>query len=223
MEIVAPLLRGKALFVAFNKSIATELGERLKGTPVSASTIHSAGFRALRNTYRGVQVAGDKYRKMLDALIREGENRGTFAGERLTNSQENGLWGEIPMYNVATKVVDLARLTLVSPSSLQANEPLSDSAWRDIESMAFHYGIDLQPCHEGWLRIAIPYVLAQGATMARSKVDFTDMLWLPVIDPAVRENLERYDWLLVDECQDLNACQLASESEPHNSCSRVFR
>ena len=208
VKVVAPLLKGKALFVAFNKSIATELGERLKGTGVFASTIHSAGFSAVKATYRGSQVKGDKYRKIIRDLIQEGERRYTLAGQDLTRGQEEGLLGEVGMYGVATKVIDLARLTLVGLGDMPG-DMLCDRAWSAISNMAFHYGIDLQPYHEEWLRLAIPHILSKGLALASASVDFTDMLWIPVVDRGVKANLRRYDWLLVDECQDLNACQLS--------------
>ena len=210
VNTVAPVLTGKSLFVAFNKSIASELGERLEGTQVQSSTIHSAGFSAIRATHNAVMVKNDKYRKILNQLITEGQRRGTFCGECLTPGQEAALWSDVSLYSVAARIIDLARLTL-SPigTHVVSDDFMSDADWSAISSMACHYSIDLCYEHEDWLRLAIPYVLREGLSMSRAVVDFTDMLWVPVVDQNVRRNLTRYDWLLVDECQDLNDCQLS--------------
>jgi len=60
----ARLVHGEGLCVAFNKTIALALSSKLKGTQMTASTVHSHGFAVVRDNVRGrVKVDGRKYRK----------------------------------------------------------------------------------------------------------------------------------------------------------------
>lgn len=63
-----------ALLVAFNKSIAEELKRRVTAC-VEISTLHSFGFRALRNTLGSLKVDGRKVDYMLRPRVREREDR----------------------------------------------------------------------------------------------------------------------------------------------------
>ncbi len=57
-----------AVFLAFNKHIADELGRKLAGTRMTASTIHSVGFRAVNEACgqrRRVTVDDRKYAKLI--------------------------------------------------------------------------------------------------------------------------------------------------------------
>src|SRR5690606_18643445 len=75
---------------------------------------------------------------------------------------------------------------------------------------AAHHGIDLDMgWHESDLFLAglMPELLKRGKEQAPFVVDFTDQLWIPATceDIAPRK---KYDFLLVDECQDLSKAQL---------------
>jgi len=60
---IASRIQGKGVFVAFNRSIATELGAKLQGTKMVAKTIHSLGLAAVRKAAGKIQVdnGGKKY------------------------------------------------------------------------------------------------------------------------------------------------------------------
>lgn len=53
--------------LAFNKTIADEMGRRLP-PHVQASTMHSAGFRAVRRLHPGIRVEGRKSRRVAQSL-----------------------------------------------------------------------------------------------------------------------------------------------------------
>ncbi|MGK7955063.1 MAG: UvrD-helicase domain-containing protein, partial [Crocosphaera sp.] len=97
------------------------------------------------------------------------------------------------------KLIDLARLKL------------SDLSTESIREITYHH--NLEGIHN-FQRVskAIADILFEGQRLARTdhRIDFTDMVWLPVKwELNNRPWFHTYQWVLVDECQDLNAAQLA--------------
>lgn len=43
--------------------------------------------------------------------------------------------------------------------------------------------------------------------MAVQVIDFDDMLWWPLVNTAIRNSLPKFDWVFVDEAQDMNFCR----------------
>lgn len=91
-----------------------------------------------------------------------------------------------------TQLVSLAKNTLTDPEDLAA---LSD--------MATKYGVDMNGDSERLLNLVAPVM---GVCASRTSViDYDDMLWLPIY---LKLHFEVYDYLFVDEAQDLNAAQI---------------
>jgi hypothetical protein len=182
------LSKGKAktiCFVAFNKSIATELQARVpKGC--DAMTMHSMGFRAVTkalgrqepNSY----VVQDYIAEILGKDIRE--LRKTKAVVLKTTEDLVGLCKQ----------------------NLTHTDPLSqDRDWEEeLAELANHYGIDLNGSREEVFAL-VPQVL-ERCKSPQGKISFDDMIWLPVV---LCLPVFRYDLLLIDEAQDLNRCQQA--------------
>jgi Superfamily I DNA and RNA helicases len=180
LEHAAKLVKGKALFCAFSKLISTELERRLKGTTMKATTIHALGFGILRDgTGKRFEIKEQKYRQLAKEWLGEPYN------EELLKEIDRPLATLIKMCN-------FARLTM---------SKLSDDA---LAEMCNQYNIPLEPK----LFRGVRRLLKQGEDMAFRPVgiiDFTDMLYLPLslkLKPKVK-----YDWIFVDECQDLNTAQ----------------
>jgi superfamily I DNA/RNA helicase len=177
----ARLVKSDALFVAFNKHIADELSTRLTGTRMTASTIHSIGFRAVGQALGGrrAQVEDRKYPK----LIRSWMNV----------SYHNGLGDYDTVADRLRTLTNLTRLTLTDPAH---------SA--QLGAMAGHFGVDL----DGWEGPIVRQLLEQGDRLALegAVIDFTDMVYLPhrwELRPSP------VGFVAVDEAQDLNAAQQA--------------
>jgi len=64
------------LFVAFNKSIATELGRRLQGRPVEVSTLHSYGLKCITASLGRLRIDGHRVDDFCVAL--HGRDSKTF-------------------------------------------------------------------------------------------------------------------------------------------------
>lgn len=169
-------------FVAFNSHIAKELKSRAP-SHVYTATLHSLGFSAIRAAFGKVEV--DEYK--LDKILYEfmpRPDRYAPQEEKSENKLRRG---------IVSKLVGMAKATLVDATDESA-----------VTDMCDRYGIDLSDYRQEFIAL-LPDVL--NRCMARTQViDFDDMVWLPV---ALNLDCTKYDWLFVDECQDLNANQIA--------------
>jgi len=195
-DIAAKLIEGAARFLAFNKHITVELGDRLRGTLVSVKTIHSAGMAMVRHQFPKCKVEGKKYAYLVDDILDDAYNYKTIEGLRLSPEEKAGLKIEgAPngISQLSRRFVDLCRLTLTEPTYL------------GISSLSDHYGIPVEPHQWDLLERVVATALKQGKGYAAKVIDFADMVWLPsALDLAG----EPFDFVLVDECQDLNRAQL---------------
>lgn len=182
------------LFLAFNKHIADELSTRLAGTNASARTIHSAGNQAVGTIVKGAKIEGRKYNKLCEKWV--DRNASKFAPDE-----------RMEIASVLAKLVNFARLTLVNVKDFAA-----------LDAMCLHF--DIEVTHPSLMFGALPSILEEGKTAACTYklIDFTDMIWLPI---ALNLTLPKYDFILVDETQDLNACQLELVMKMCGEKSRV--
>ncbi len=179
-----------ALFCAFNKAIADTLATRLNGSGVEAKTLHSLGKQALeRHLGSRTKVEGRKPYKLIDKYIRyhHADLIRSQNEDRLYLTDEGRLVQEAML-----KLLDFCRLTLTPPDDHAA-----------LIQMCLHYEIDL----EDRALDALPWLITQDEETARRayEIDFTDMIWLPV---KWNIPMPTYQWVFVDESQDLNKCQL---------------
>jgi DNA helicase-2/ATP-dependent DNA helicase PcrA len=178
----------KVAFVAFNRHIARELQARAP-EHVNVSTLHSLGFSNLKRHYKKVRVAGEgadrrgKLERLMDDMPRLAIPKDATPAEKSECRLKRSNF---------ERLVALAKATLV-----KADDRMQ------VQAMIARYGLDLNG-HEDELAQLLPTVLAE-CQASPTLVDFDDMLWLPV---ALGLPLEQFDWLFVDECQDLNACQI---------------
>jgi len=206
-EVWASMLEGprprSSCFIAFNKSIALELAEKVpEGS--RASTIHSQGFitvaKALAPRPAKLEVKETKYRDCLEAY--EGEDFWTVREE--DSAYTDGV----------AKLLDLVRLTLaLDPETLFPGEDfrllppeiIQERSFQAMDDLCLHYGIELNGAKER-VFLAIPHLLDFSIKIAKEKriIDYTDMIWLPL---ALNLPIWRYDLLGVDEAQDLGRCQ----------------
>ncbi len=179
------LSRGKVktiCFVAFNKAIAVELQERVP-QGVEAMTMHSMGFRAVRNAFPRVD-AGDRGKWLVTDIICE-----------LLGTDARALRKEkFPLLKAVEDLVSKCKMNLTEPTLEGLNE------------LVDYYDIELDKYRSEVFRL-VPLVLERCKDVARNgRINFDDMIWLPVV---LGLNVTKYDLLLVDEAQDLNRCQQA--------------
>lgn len=193
----ARLVRGKGLFVSFSKEIATELGKRLEGTTMASSTVHSHGWAAVRRACPGAQVdrSNSKYRDMIYGARDKIERTGSLMRQQLTTAQLDAIFEDGFPYDACRRLVDLARLALLDTEA--------DDFDTQLIALAQHHDlVDYANVLDEIVVKVVRNCLRIGREET-SLVDFTDMIWLPVVNNYIPA---RYDWVIVDECQDISAC-----------------
>ncbi|MGL5835525.1 MAG: UvrD-helicase domain-containing protein [Waterburya sp.] len=174
--------------------LITKFGQEWK---YSIQTLHSVGFRILQQEigkFRPYEkIVNSKYSRIAEdwKLIPRKTKKRTNIGS-LTESKA------ISRVEHFLTLIDLVRLTL------------SDLSVESIRSLAYHH--NLEGIHDyKQVSRAIANILTKGQEQAinEHRIDFTDMVWLPV-EWSLNEKswFKTYQWVLVDECQDLNAAQL---------------
>jgi superfamily I DNA/RNA helicase len=168
----------KAIFLAFNKHIATELGSRLPMN-CEAKTLHSLGFNLMKScgTFpRYIKVNANKNKNLFLYKVLEDED---LIKKKYAIS-----------YNI-TRVISLLK-------GLYVTEPTRE----DIVGLCDNYDIDVMDMDE-FAEFAIEvFYLSINQT---SVIDFDDMLFMPVHHDIA---FPKYDNVFVDEAQDLNPIQI---------------
>lgn len=170
-----------ALFIAFNKEIVKELEKKLAGVKnVQVKTLHSLGFLMIRrNLGTNIEIDEYKYRTFIKKNIKQ---LSSADFDKMTTKL-------IQQYtDNVTQLCDLGRYNLAQCEK----DLLQVSARHDIPI------ID-DECN------AVLNVMKWGRENTTS-IDFTDMVWLPyelTLNPIGLQ----YDYIFIDECQDLNVAQ----------------
>ena len=144
---------------------------------VTVQTIHALGLRAVTRALGRCQVDDTKYGRIVRAYL--ADNDIVDPGGELA-----GQLRELTRY---------AQATLIDP-----REP------DEVLGLAEHFGIEIS---EPDVAVRALYnILHRGARIAREEgtLSFTDMLWLPHL---LELRPDRYDWVFVDEAQDLSPAQ----------------
>lgn len=179
--------RARILVCAFNKEIREELARRLP-LGVDVFTTHSLGLKALQRAQNS-RLDKDKLKRLL-----------------------LDVWPALdagPWRNAASKLVTRAKATLArTPAELDATVDAAGICLEDLVPRARRTRHGLSPEQADELRAQLVEHAGQVlVTCAEepSAHDFDDMLWLPVIhgwSPG------QWDWVVVDEAQDLSRVQL---------------
>ena len=173
IKLIKP--KNKVMFLAFNKSIAEELSQKLKDYPnVEVRTSHGLGFAIIRKNVEGeVELDEFKYRRYVKSNISEL----TTIDVTLTKNQ---------LYNYIESIcalVDFARFNLAQTAE-------------EVKSLAMKYDVPIffDECD------VVIKVLEWGKTELNS-IDYTDMVWLPV-ELSMNARAFQKDFIFIDECQD---------------------
>lgn len=175
---------GQILLAAFSKSIAVELSQRMTNPNAEAKTLHSLGFSFVRMFWEKTFI--DK------------------TGGRARRLAELACGADAPD----------AILALVARAHTLFRECAPFATKRaEVSSLAWKHDLipDLEWAEYGWTEETVldcalkAKDLAKLRDHARRGIDFTDMIFLPVANNWVRP---RYDLVVIDEAQDMNATQI---------------
>lgn len=176
------------MFMAFNKLIADELKERLRGY-AQVSTLHAFGYGVLRRIYNNpeygqyIRVDSWKWQKYVQANV-------SSLSSIITPDTDKSKVFAFCM-NVS-RLYALARVNLIEHSQ--------DSE-HSLRMLCDHHNLvtlfdEVEACDA---------MLEDAYRMPSDLViDYTDMVVLPLFH---REHIPSYRYVFVDECQDLNRAQ----------------
>ena len=175
-------------FLAFNAHIVKAL-KRDVPDYVHVSTLHSLGLLNIRN-YNGKhpKIDNDKVGMILDTIWPVSKAALELGAITKQSRKEN----------FAKR---LSMRTLVSISKSTLVDPFDGNA---VMQMIERYNVEMDDQYIDELVNQLPNVLEQ-CQKNTEVIDFDDMLWLPII---LNMQLLQFDFLMVDEAQDMNACQI---------------
>lgn len=182
------------VFLAFNKSIATELSERAPSF-VDCMTTHSLGYKAIRKDLPRVKVDSDK---MTDIVLKMHKQNMMTQADYIYSSSH------------VKKLVSLAKANGLGPGKDALLEDTLDN-WNYLLE---YYGIDFGSPNMsdsmatrktldiiGWARTAL-----ERSNEMTTIIDFDDQLYLPIIHGL---KFPKYELVFVDEAQDMSPIQRA--------------
>jgi superfamily I DNA/RNA helicase len=165
------------LFLAFNKAIVEEL-------KIKVGNLSNVEIKTLHSLGAGAimkqirtNIQSDKYRTWLNTGLK-------FGGLQPLMDLE---YEELSEYKSnILKLIDLLRVNLCNSSS-------------DMDDLVYKHGLDLIDNELDIAKKAINWGLKE-----MGQIDFTDMIYFPNVRNI---KMPQYDWVFIDECQDLNAAQ----------------
>lgn len=180
---------GSKIFVAFNRSIATELQDRL-GEAARACTAHSYGYATVRSGCgrKRVKVDKNKYRD----LIRDAAER--LRADIVTSDEIAASFKRGEHVRPCMKMLELIRLN--------CERVCADT----VRTICRKHQIELPDWLSAVAAARIIGLARKAGQRKLASVDFVDMVALPV---EIGYMGEQYEFVFVDEAQDLSPCLLA--------------
>lgn len=195
----------RACFLAFNKSIAEELKAKVPGN-CDAMTLNGLGHRAWTRHIASVKLDATKTVKIINESLTEAEAKA---------------YG-----HTIKRIIGLAKAYGIVPKGVKDAVGViddTDDNWMEIIN---HHEIDLgiddledadaaevKRMYLGLCRRVLSLSCEQ-----KTIIDFDDQLYLTTI---FRAPMPKYDWVFVDEAQDLNSIQLAMIGQMAKAGTRV--
>jgi superfamily I DNA/RNA helicase len=172
----------RILFCAFNKEIVKELQTKVgKRNNVDIKTIHSLGFSILMRNFKGIDVVphNTKYREFIMNNISYLSKINTYALGRKKF---------LKYINNICSLIDYSRYNLFDTH-------------KDIEKLIVRHDIDIIGDE-----IDVVIQALEWGKNNIDRVDYGDMVWLPNVLYLKTYGFD-YDYIFVDEAQDLSAVQ----------------
>lgn len=182
-EITPPIK--SSIFLAFNKSIAEELGQRLP-KHVKALTLHSCALSGLRKAFNLNFSLSDA--KNFNLVKEKMKFKGVHP-KRIPG-----------MIMRICKLYDLMRFNLIQ-DDVEAIISLGERYGEEADENLAKRAIELRMLNK---KIADNYFLKGGS--GKLPMDFTDMLYYAT-QYVHREDFKQYNVVMLDECQDISPLQ----------------
>lgn len=178
VEALKQIPKGKrVLFLAFNKAIVEELKIKIGNMPNVDIKTLHSLGASLCMRNLDCQIQDDKYR----VWVNNGVNYSNLVPSVPLPDEQMGVWKQ----NIL-KLIDLGRCNLVKTVA-------------ELEDLSYKHDIDLL---DNEADLALKGI--QWGERETAFIDFTDMIYFPNVKQL---KIFKYDWVFIDECQDLNAAQ----------------
>lgn len=177
----------RVLFLAFNNPIAKELSDRLNEYKnVQCKTLHALGFSAIARAYKGtnLKVEKDKWDNYIKDNI-------SFLSSYIT--EETTDIDKKQYINNICNLLEKCRVNLVRHDEVYL-----------IKKLAYHHNILLIADEVEVVANLLELVYTPNK---KGIIDFVDMITLPCVCEPIKRNIFRFDFVFIDECQDLNKAQ----------------
>lgn len=180
------------LFLAFNKHIAEELEKKVPN--MVCKTIHSLGNSALYREFGRLKLDENKYTKLISDEV-----------EDLNLDYESML----KFRDTLKELVGLMQGSLVNPDDRD-----------EIEALMAHHAI-ISDIDTKTIQTAVKNIFNAGVkqTTRNKTIAFIDMIWLPNV---LNLPVTQYDFIFVDEAQDLSKAQLGIVMKARSKGARVL-
>lgn len=168
----------RILLCAFNKRIQVELQGKLQDDRAEAKTLHALGFGFLRQAWGSLKI---------DDAVEE--------------SRIADVAGAVP----SEAVVAIRKLVSVAKGAAPYGLPA------ELEDLAVLFGCEVEgELARDWTAarvadVAYKTMIAAQTRDEEGRITFDDMLYIPVVCKLLKPS---FDWVLVDEAQDMNVTQL---------------
>ncbi len=198
----AQLVAGFGVYIAFSKAVVEEIKPKLQGTTMEPRTVHSIGNGAIWFNNRNIKIETkkDKYKSYLKGIENKMQKSKTLFGRPLSKTEisemKKGKKIKLPL-GVILDLFSKARLDLIDFEGKEYPNILWD--------LANHHNTEIPDGLGNVISETIRH-LAQWGRDTIGEIDFTDMVWLPVVN---NWQPKRWSWVFVDECQDISPAQLA--------------
>ena len=175
-------LAHKAVFLAFNKSIATELGNKLPDH-VESKTLNALGWALCRYRIgKHITIERFKTRDLIDKHLPE--------EAREVQAELLNIMGKAKSHGLIPAGMRTPRGTYEA----------TDDRWLELMS---RYDVDPNGCGEATFIMWANIILKAGLE-EQNVFDFDDQLYVPV---ALDLPAWGYDWIIIDEAQDVSHVQ----------------
>jgi DNA helicase-2/ATP-dependent DNA helicase PcrA len=201
--------------MAFNKEIQGELSKRMP-PGVEVKTTHALGLAALKGAYRGSNLDAQK----VQAILKQPEWFEPDARGYLTPAQSQKVTAlrKLASFTKSTLGLTVEEM-LVSLQKLKLSPFLLEPEMEErIREMPDHLQESVTKRAIANLHKALMALLDQCLKHIGYGYDFDDMVWAPI---ALGLKFEQFDWVLVDEAQDLTKVQIEMVSRCIKQTGRV--
>ena len=185
------LLRGRIAFLAYNKAIASDIAAKVQDIPnCNAGTFHAMGNAAWRKFSNGAKLDTSKLFNLCKA---ESDMSATYTKFVMAAVSLAKQWG----IGALTRIDDMqVWYDLVNRFDLEGKFAKKSEEGEEL---------DMDTLIETGITWSIT-VLKKSIAQAMQIIDFDDMIYMPVLRGC---DIDKYDWVLVDEAQDTNPVRLA--------------